>query len=237
MAGLLYARMSAILRAPRWPLPRRVSQLAALVALVAFGAVTASVHLPVAAQALATAPAAAATSAPSAAALAAALRSGGYIVYFRHTATDFSQNDEKMRDFDDCANQRNLTDAGREQAQKIGAVWRTLNIPVGRVLASPYCRTREVAQLAFGRYERAMDVRGGPGSTGDPVRYQPLSRLLATPPKPGTNDVISSHGNPFRALHPGLPYLSEGEAAVIRPLPPDGHEVLGRIAWDRWPAP
>ncbi|MBK7470586.1 MAG: histidine phosphatase family protein [Betaproteobacteria bacterium] len=74
----------------------------------------------------------------------------GYIIYFRHTATDFSQNDEKMRDFDDCANQRNLTDAGREQAKKIAAAWRGLNIPVGRVLASPYCRTREVAQLAFG---------------------------------------------------------------------------------------
>ncbi|MBK7470585.1 MAG: hypothetical protein IPI73_08125 [Betaproteobacteria bacterium] len=47
--------------------------------------------------------------------------------------------------------------------------------------------------------------------------------------------MISSHGNPFRALHPDLPYLSEGEAAVIRPLP--RHEVLGRIAWDQWPAP
>ena len=230
MGGLLYARMSAILRVPHWRLPRRVARLAALAALAS---VSAWVQLPGAAQA----PAAAAAAAPNPAALAAALRSGGYIVYFRHTATDFSQNDEKMRDFDDCANQRNLTDAGREQAKKIGAAWRRLNIPVGRVLASPYCRTREVAQLAFGRYERAMDVRGGPGSAGDPVRYQPLSQLLATPPKPGTNDVISSHGNPFRALHPDLPYLSEGEAAVIRPLPPGGHEVLGRIAWDQWPAP
>lgn len=230
MGGLLYARMSAILRVPHWRLPRRVARLAALAALAS---VSAWVQLPGAAQA----PAAAAAAAPNPAALAAAIRSGGYIVYFRHTATDFSQNDEKMRDFDDCANQRNLTDAGREQAKKIGAAWRRLNIPVGRVLASPYCRTREVAQLAFGRYERAMDVRGGPGSAGDPVRYQPLSQLLATPPKPGTNDVISSHGNPFRALHPDLPYLSEGEAAVIRPLPPGGHEVLGRIAWDQWPAP
>ena len=232
MVGLLYARMSAILRAPRRPLPRQVVQLAALAAL-ATG--MAWVQPPAVAQAPAAPPAAAV--APNAAALAAALKSGGYIIYFRHTATDFSQNDEKMRDFDDCANQRNLTDAGREQAKKIGAAWRGLNIPVGRVLASPYCRTREVAQLAFGRYERALDVRGGPGSAGDPVRYQPLSQLLATPPKPGTNDVISSHGNPFRALHPDLPYLSEGEAAVIRPLPPGRHEVLGRIAWDQWPAP
>ena len=139
-----------------------------------------------------------------------------------------------MRDFDDCANQRNLTDGGRAQAKKIGEAWRAASLPLGRVLASPYCRTREVAQLAFGRYERALEVRGGPGTADDPVRYQPLSRLLETAPRPGTNDVISSHGNPFRALHPGTAYLREGEAAVIRPLPAGGHEVIGRIAWDEW---
>ena len=81
------------------------------------------------------------------AALVAALRNGGYVLYFRHTATDFSQNDERMRDFDDCANQRNLTDGGRAQATQIGQAWRKLSLPLGRVLASPYCRTREVAQL------------------------------------------------------------------------------------------
>ena len=166
------------------------------------------------------------------------LRSGGYIVYFRHTATDFAQNDQNMRDFDDCANQRNLTADGRVQARRIGEAWKKLGIPVGRVMASPFCRTREVAQLMFGRYERALDVRGGPGTAGDGVRYQPLARLLETPPAPGTNDVISSHGNPYQALHPDTPYLREGEAAIIRPLPrgSDGHEVVGRITWDQWPA-
>jgi hypothetical protein len=60
--------------------------------------------------------------------------------------------------------------------------------------------------------------------------------LLETAPKPGTNDVIVSHGNPFQALHPGTGYLREGEAAIIRPLPGGGHEVFGRIAWDEWPS-
>ncbi len=168
-------------------------------------------------------------------ALVSALKQGGYIVYFRHTATDFSQNDQNMKDFDDCPNQRNLTSDGRDQARKIGDAWKRLGIPVGRVLASPFCRTREVAQLAFGRYERALDVRGGPGTAGDSVRYQPLSKLLETPPPSGTNDVISSHGNPFRALHPEQSYLAEGEAAIIQPVAGGGHRVVGRIAWDQWP--
>ncbi len=165
----------------------------------------------------------------------AALKGGGYIVYFRHASTDFSHNDEKMKNFDDCANQRNLTDGGREQSRRIGAAWRALGIPAGRVSASPFCRTREMAQLVFGRHERAQEARGGPGTAGDPARYRPLADLLATAPKAGTNDIIVSHGNPFQALHPGSSYLREGEAAVIRPLGDGKHEVVARIAADEWP--
>ena len=169
--------------------------------------------------------------------IVAALQKGGYIVYFRHTATDFSKNDQNMKDFDDCANQRNLTDEGRAQARKVGEAWQRAKIPVGRVLASPFCRTRDVAQLMFGRHERALEVRGGPSSAADSVRYQPLATLLQTPPARGTNDVISSHGNPFRALHPELSYLSEGEAAIIEPVPGNGgHRVVGRVTWDQWPS-
>lgn len=166
--------------------------------------------------------------------LIAALKNGGYLVYFRHAATDFSKNDEKMRDFDDCANQRNLTDDGRSQAKRIGIAWRALGLPVGKVHASPFCRTRETAELAFGRYERAAEARGGPGTATDADRYRPLSELLATPPAKGVNDIVVSHGNPFRALHPDLPYLQEGEGAIIRPLGAGRHDVIGRITFDAW---
>ena len=40
------------------------------------------------------------------AALMAQLRAGGLVIYFRHTATDFSRDDRAMRDFDDCESQR-----------------------------------------------------------------------------------------------------------------------------------
>ena len=43
-------------------------------------------------------------------ALAKALQRGGYTLYFRHTATDFSQNDAKMTSFHECATQRNLSE-------------------------------------------------------------------------------------------------------------------------------
>ena len=95
-------------------------------------------------------------------ALVQALKSGGLILYFRHASTDFGQNDDAMSGYEDCARQRNLTDRGRDEARRIGAAIKRLDIPVGDVLASPFCRTRETAQLIFGRATASAAVRGGP---------------------------------------------------------------------------
>ena len=163
-------------------------------------------------------------------ALVAKLRHGGYVLYLRHASTDFSQNDERMTSYDDCANQRNLTDKGRNEARALGAEVKRLAIPIGPIYASPFCRTRETAQLAFGRYERTSEARGGPANTKDPTRYEPLRKLLTTKPPSGQNAVISSHGNPFYALF-GPPYLAEGEIAIVDP---SAFVIVGRIRLVDW---
>jgi len=162
------------------------------------------------------------------------LRKGGYVIYFRHTSTDFSRDDVKSRSDDDCDNQRPLTDQGREEARQIGAAFRELKIPVGKILASPRCRTMETALLAFGPPEKSSEARAGPASPASEDRYAPLRALLSTPVKPGANTVIASHGNPFYATA-GAPYLAEGEAAVVRPLGMD-FEIVARVRHDGWRA-
>lgn len=166
--------------------------------------------------------------------LLAELRKGGYIIYFRHTSTDFSRDDVKSRSDDDCGNQRPLTDRGREEARQIGAAFRELKIPVGPVLASPRCRTMETALLAFGTPEKSSEVRAGPTSPENSSRYAPLLSLLSSPVKPGSNVVVASHGNPFYAIA-GAPYLAEGEAAVVKPLGTD-FEIIARVRHDDWRA-
>ena len=162
------------------------------------------------------------------------LRKGGYVIYFRHTSTDFSRDDVKSRSDDDCDNQRPLTDKGREEARQIGAAFRELKLPVGKILASPRCRTMETALLAFGPPEKSSEARAGPASPASEDRYAPLRALLSTPVKPGANTVIASHGNPFYATA-GAPYLAEGEAAVVRPLRMD-FEIVARVRHDGWRA-
>ena len=159
------------------------------------------------------------------------LREGGYVLYLRHTSTDFSQNDSRMTSFEDCATQRNLTDRGRDEARAIGEHVKRLEIPIGEVLASPFCRTMETARLAFGKATATKDVRGGPASD-DAGRYAALRKLLSTKIPKGQNLVISSHGNPFHAIA-GPPYLAEGEMAVVKP---EGQRfnVIARIRLTDW---
>jgi phosphohistidine phosphatase SixA len=168
------------------------------------------------------------------AALLDALRRGGYVIYFRHASTDFGQNDDAMTGYEDCARQRNLTDAGRNEARAIGTAIRGLGIPIGAVLASPFCRTRETAELIFGRATVSNAVRGGPAQADD-NRYAELKTLLSTPVTGGVDLVIVSHGNPFRAVVGGA-YLAEGEAAVIEPRGKQGFRVVAHIRKDAWPA-
>jgi hypothetical protein len=161
------------------------------------------------------------------------LRAGGYVLYMRHASTDFSQNDSNSRSFEDCANQRNLTDKGRAEARAVGEHIKRLRIPVGEVLASPFCRTMETARLAFGRATPMQEARGGPAQPEDPKRYEGLKKLLSSPVPRGENRVISSHGNPFHAVA-GQPYLAEGEIAVVQPQGNGRFSVLGRIRLTDW---
>jgi broad specificity phosphatase PhoE len=165
-------------------------------------------------------------------ALVEALRQGGYVLYLRHAATDFGQNDDAMTDYANCAQQRNLTEAGRADARAIGAAITQLRIPVGPILASPYCRTRESAELIFGAPTVSSAVRGGPG-TDDGQRYAALRKLLSTPVAKGSNVAIASHGNPFRAVA-GTTYLQEGEIAVIEPQGDGKFRIVARITKTDW---
>lgn len=160
-------------------------------------------------------------------ALLAALRQGGYVIFFRHTATDFSRNDAGMTRYTDCANQRLLSPAGQAQAREIGAQVLRLQLPVGEVLASPYCRTMDTAMQMFRRATRRTELREQ--QDGD---YPGLKALLVAPVPAGTNRWLVGHGTPFRAIA-GAPHLAEGEAVVLRP---GGTRwtVVARIAPGEW---
>jgi len=75
--------------------------------------------------------------------IVAKLQQGGYVIFLRHTKTDWSQKDIEPFNFNDCSTQRNLTEEGRAQAVKIGEAYRALNIPISEVWSSPFCRCKD----------------------------------------------------------------------------------------------
>jgi phosphohistidine phosphatase SixA len=81
-----------------------------------------------------------------------ALRAGGVVALIRHARAPGTGDPANFR-LDDCPTQRNLSEAGRAQARRIGEAFRERGIRVERVLSSAWCRSRETAQLAFGQAE------------------------------------------------------------------------------------
>jgi broad specificity phosphatase PhoE len=132
-----------------------------------------------------------------------------------------------MKGFDDCENQRLLSEQGRRDAIAIGQRIRALGLPVGEALASPMCRTMDHARLMLTNVTPRNEVRET--QNGD---YAGLKQLLATPVVRGGNRWIVGHGIPFRAVA-GAPHLAEGEAAVISPGT-TGWTVVARLTVNDW---
>ncbi len=80
-----------------------------------------------------------------------ALKEGGKVVLMRHAPVDRGKDkgNSLLRD-PSCLKERNLSYQGRRNAEVIGSRFRERNVPVDEVLHSPFCRTTETAQLAFG---------------------------------------------------------------------------------------
>ena len=166
-----------------------------------------------------------------------ALRAGGFNIFFRHSLTmRLGQPDD---DLTSCVGQRNLTDAGRKLASRVGAAFRALAVPVGAVRASPYCRCVDTARLAFGRVDVVpwLETDGDDSGAPERARLLRLRDALAVPPARGANDVFVAHGNNLAGLaklhgYPALP-IAEAESVIFRPGTQPA-PVAGRLTGAQW---
>lgn len=110
----------------------------------------------------------------------ALLREGGHVVLLRHANAPGSGEPASF-DIANCATQRNLSDRGRQQAKRMGALFLARAAPVERVLTSSYCRCRDTARLAFGDaivepYD-ALDFMPG-AEAGNAEKAETLKRFI-----------------------------------------------------------
>jgi len=155
------------------------------------------------------------------------LRGGGQVVLMRHAITTPGVGDPAGFRLDDCATQRNLTDAGRVDAKRVGVAFQTRAIPLGRVLSSPWCRCVETARLAFGRAEvwtplsNLFDNRAR-----EAEQMQALKEIAGRRPA-GGNLLLVTHGSvvlPLTGIQP-----APAELVVLTPEGPDRFRIAGRL--------
>jgi phosphohistidine phosphatase SixA len=165
--------------------------------------------------------------------LVSKLRSGGYVLVFRHSITDWGQRDSDVENFEDRSQQRNLSKEGVEVATAIGKAIAALKIPIGPVITSPMWRCRDTGQLAFGKNEPNPDLFRR-GATSRAARLA----MLSTAPEPGKNIVLVTHQDVLLPIVPGLhrDQLKEAEAFVVKPLGNGKFEVLAQVTPADWEA-
>jgi phosphohistidine phosphatase SixA len=152
--------------------------------------------------------------------LAEAMKQGGYVIVLRHGATNRDQADTDPFNLENVAAQRLLSDDGKEVAKQVGASFKTLGIPLGKVYSSMFNRAEETAKLISGSdITPTLEITEG-GLVVTPIendrRAEALRMMAATRPEDGTNTLIVTHKpNIIEAFGKDWFDVKEGEASIF----------------------
>ena len=80
------------------------------------------------------------------------LKEEGKIVFIRHSIAPGGGDPENFS-LKDCSTQRNLSKKGIEQSKRIGEFFKKNKVIISKVLSSQWCRCKDTAFHAFGKYE------------------------------------------------------------------------------------
>jgi hypothetical protein len=160
-----------------------------------------------------------------------ALRGGGYVIYIHVTESDQLQSNSGGQNLENCTQQSNLNNQVQIDARTISSSFPSLGVPVGQVLHSASCNSRNMAMLAFGRGEYWADLSQVSASLRG-ERISALRQILSTRPEPGTNNVFIGHGPDISDVT-GITF-AEGEAAIYKPLGNPGYSFVARLLPKAW---
>ena len=165
------------------------------------------------------------------------LRAGGFVLYMRHGNTDNSRPDRVPSvDLNDCNTQRPLTDEGRQVVTAVGRAIQAARIPVADVHASPLCRAKESARIAFGdKVQINQNLMYTSNLTSDEKKpiLATTRQLLSEPVARGANRVVVAHAPNLADLF-GYFVKPEGTVVIIRPLGNSQFDYVASIAPLQW---
>ena len=177
--------------------------------------------------------------------LVSSLKDGGYVLVFRHGATDDSQKDVYPFKFDDMTAQRQLSEKGRGMAREIGAALKKLGVPIGEVYTSQLNRAVETGKLLGGKDVAPVDALTDSGAGSSSAMANPDGKdakvrravrdLVNTPPKAGVNNLAVTHKtNVADAFGREFADIREGEALVYKTSTAGPAILIARVQVSEW---
>ncbi len=154
----------------------------------------------------------------------------GVVLYLRH-ATAPGTSDPSGFVVSDCSTQRNLSQAGRAEARRIGQRMKDERIPIAGVRASPWCRAMDTARLLGVGPVRPLNALGSlflePDARGHVNTRRTRALIRSHRDQPGVLVLVGHQAN-ISALTGVAP--ASGEGVLLRADRSGKIRVLGRLA-------
>jgi len=156
-----------------------------------------------------------------------ALQEGGLVILMRHSLAP-GIGDPPGFERGRCETQRNLSAAGRNQAQAAGRAFRERGIPIAAVYSSSWCRALDTAELmALGPVEPTPWLDSFFRGRGDQASItQTAQEQIAAWQGPGNLLLVTHQVNITALVGSGV---GSGEMIVVRPAG-DEMQVVGRLS-------
>jgi phosphohistidine phosphatase SixA len=160
----------------------------------------------------------------------AALKQPGHVILMRHANAPGISIEPEGIDLKNCAIQRNLDEAGRDQSRKIGADFRRRGFKQARVMSSLYCRSLETARLLGLGPVESQAVLNYINFTAQARVDAAVKDTMALMKKIPSRQlaILVTHISNVKAITDVTP--ASGEMVVVRFNQSGGAVVAGRIA-------
>ena len=157
------------------------------------------------------------------------LKAGGKVVLMRHAPVkQGAESGNPLSRDPSCKQEKNLSSRGKRNAELVGSRFRGRDIPVSKVMHSPFCRTTATAEIAFGasypaEYLSLLEILGPEEAA---KQTEKLNRTIGSYKGDG-NLILITHEPNISAV--SFELLKHLDFLVIDPTGEASFEELGVI--------
>ena len=143
-----------------------------------------------------------------------AFKKGGKVILIRHSLAPGGGDPDSFK-IGNCKTQRNLNKAGIEQSKRIGKIFKNNKIPIDIVLSSQWCRCKDTAYYAFGKFKEFSSLNSIfsiPYNKNEVRQVREIEKYLKNWEGDGKNLILITHYSIITTITNATP--SSGEIVL-----------------------